>query len=165
LSVYEKAIKYNPNDKKLHYGLGELYGLMEEYMLAIDEFSKAIVIDGEYFEAYKSRGYYFAEIGNKYGAIKDFSKAIKLNKNDTEVYNNRAYTYSEIGDIDSAISDYSIAISINPDDAELYYSRSKLLVKKKREEEALQDAFRAMELDFAPKYRTWYKKLLDSKRP
>ncbi|MEM8830491.1 MAG: tetratricopeptide repeat protein [Cyanobacteria bacterium P01_G01_bin.19] len=73
---------------ELYYQNAQGYRQMGEQQKAIEEYSKAIKIDGDYAEAYLDRGILWADIGNKQEAVEDLRRAAKLyfDRGDLENY-------------------------------------------------------------------------------
>lgn len=89
---------------ELYYQNATDYQKMGEKQKAIEEYTKAIQIDGEYVEAYVDRGILFAEMSNKKLAVKDFRKAAKLyfDKGDLDNYRLIKQKTQDIYQLDSS---------------------------------------------------------------
>jgi tetratricopeptide (TPR) repeat protein len=93
----------------------------KRYDQALNNFSEALEIKPDYFEAYLNRGRTYAGTGNLVGAIADYTKAIELipNKpldpNLPLAYFERAELFRLDGNDDKAIEDYRSAVRLKPD--------------------------------------------------
>lgn len=65
-------------DPEPYYQRGVEQAQQKKYKQAIEELTKAILIDPEYIDAYLYRGFLYAKIGQSIRSEKDFNKATKL---------------------------------------------------------------------------------------
>jgi len=103
---------------KISFGQFDLPTL-EEYDMAISNYTYAIEIDEGFVEAYNRRGqtYLKLEPQNYEAAIADYTRTIELNSQFAEAYNNRgdAYRHLFLPNYEAAIADYAEASRIKPD--------------------------------------------------
>jgi tetratricopeptide (TPR) repeat protein len=89
-----------------HRHFGNLYGNQQEHWAAVENYTRAVVRDPTYTQAFFSRGVlYWREIGNHYRAIQDLSRVLELDPSWSEAYFNRALAHRMRGELDKAISD------------------------------------------------------------
>jgi hypothetical protein len=81
---------------------------------AIADYSKAIELKPDYFEAFNRRGQAKLSKGDVDGAIADYTKAIELKPDDARAYSLRGMAKSSRKDMDGAIADYTKAIELKP---------------------------------------------------
>jgi len=99
-----------------HRHLGNSYADLDEYDLAVRDFSKAIALDPSYAEAYYNRGVlYWREFGNYYRAIRDLTRVIELAPHWAEAHFNRGLAYKLRGDHERAIADFRRYLQIGRD--------------------------------------------------
>ena len=93
---------------------------------AIEDYSRAIMVDSMYDVAYYNRAIVKTYLGDYIGAIKDFTKVLQLGQPELELeaYCARGNAKSELDDIKGALADYAIAIELRPDFVEAYLSRA-----------------------------------------
>jgi tetratricopeptide (TPR) repeat protein len=113
---------------------------------AIADFTKAIAINPEDFNAYYNRGLALANKGAFDKAIADFTKAIKINPNFAYTYGHRGKVWYDKKDYDKAIADYTKAIKLDPNDFDAYDNRGKAWDKKGDHDKAKVDYAMAKEL-------------------
>jgi len=102
---------------------------------AIEEYGKAIALDGGNAEAFLARGWAHESNRAYEAAINDFSTAIVRRSDFSDAYIARAWALEQRGNITDAISDYSKVIELQPDrmDARMsrgilrYYNDQKIL--------------------------------------
>ena len=78
MGIYTLQIQRNPKDYEAYFNRGKAYQVLELYDLAVDDFSKAILINRNYAKAYHYRGVTYANLGNEKKAQEDFEKAREL---------------------------------------------------------------------------------------
>lgn len=87
-----------PVSPSLHYQQGVDYAEQEDYLSAIEEFTRAIHLDSNFLKAYQYRGFILAKLGYKNRANADFHKAERLKQDSistTYSSNSRSYTSVE----------------------------------------------------------------------
>lgn len=75
---YSVVLYMNPNFHFAYYNRGNIYVKEEQYLLAIDEYDKAISFDAEFAEAYYNRGLVRILLNDIEGGAKDLSRAGEL---------------------------------------------------------------------------------------
>ncbi len=89
-----------------HRHLGNKYGDLKEYWAAVEDYTRAIVLDPIYAEPYYCRGVlYWREIGNYYRAIQDLTRVIEIDPDRVEAYFNRGLAYKLHNQPDQAVAD------------------------------------------------------------
>ena len=95
----------------------------QDYQRAIANFSKAIELNPQFFEAYYNRGVAYADQENFDEAIANYNQVIELNPQFAQAYNARGIAYSLRGDFEKALPDFSKMIEFNPQSAQAYCHR------------------------------------------
>ena len=90
---------------------------LEDYYGAIADFTKAIEINPDFYQAYYERGNSKQDLEDYYGAIADYTKAIELNPDYANPYYNRGLAKHSLGDINGACSDVRKAINLGRTDS------------------------------------------------
>lgn len=123
-AVYKTVSK--PADEVSYYRSGiEKYN-SAQYQGAIEDFSKAVSIRGNFHQAFCNRGLTKLKIEDNYGADLDFSRAIEIHPKYAKAYLNRGVAKKKLGDPEGAKQDFIKAVKIDP---KLY---SFFKVKKKK---------------------------------
>ena len=95
-----------------HFSQGLEYERQAEHDLAMEEFTKAIELDPEYYYAYVNRGLVYYRLGDLESSLADYSRAIDLRGDNAYWIFERGLLYWEYGDGDMAISDLEKAIEL-----------------------------------------------------
>lgn len=133
-----EASKYNDSGKEAT--------LEGDYDKAVDNYTRAVMLNPNFTDAYFYRGSVFLKQGGYDRAIEDFSKAISLNPDLAEAYMNRGIARMSKGDIDNAIVDYNQALKLNSTSGEVYLNRGAAFLKKGDSDRALSDDTEAIRL-------------------
>ena len=115
-----------------------------DYVGAINEYSKAIRIKPDYTFAYNNRGFLKFKLKDFTGAINDYSKVIKIDPGYATAYYNRASAKKNIKDYYGALSDYNSALKIRPDYAIAYNNRGNIKYNLKDFKGAINDYTKAI---------------------
>ena len=110
---YEKSIELFTNvistcdvyDASAYYGRGLAYDKLGEFYSAIDNYTKAITANPNYWKAYFNRGCVYYDLKKYELAIKDFSRAIELNPLDADAYLIRGSAKIKLGRIKDGYRD------------------------------------------------------------
>ena len=73
------------------------YNNESDYQYQIDNYTKCLKIDPNYYKAYVNRGNSNGKLGNLRDAIRDYTNAIKLDPDNARAFYNRAITYGKQG--------------------------------------------------------------------
>ncbi|MCX6775999.1 MAG: tetratricopeptide repeat protein [Candidatus Micrarchaeota archaeon] len=134
-------------DSLAYLSRGSAHYNKEEYVKAIENFSKIIELNPKYADAYYNRGNAHFKIGEYDKAIENFSKAIELDPKDAEMYSNRGLVYDSKGEYDKAIENYDKAIGLNPKLAAAYNNRGSTYFKMGEYYKAIKNYDEAIRLD------------------
>lgn len=152
LNDLEKAAKIDPLTCS-YWNIGTAKMQMKDYDGMLRAFQDFIEIERPK-DSRLGEGYYFIGVALQNlkqwdKAIENFSKAItnKASLNYYWAFFNRAVSYSQINKVDEAIIDYGKVIELKPDMSDTYINRSKLLLAKDLDEQAIQDLIKALSLD------------------
>jgi tetratricopeptide (TPR) repeat protein len=89
-----------------HRHWGNNHADLQEYWAAIEDYTRATVLDPSYAQPYYNRGVlYWREIGNHYRAIQDLTRVIELDPGRAEAYFNRGLAYKLHRQPERAIAD------------------------------------------------------------
>jgi lipoprotein NlpI len=80
------------------------------------DFTKAIVVNPRYADAFNNRGVILARKGNYDKAIDDFTKALEIDSFYADAYYNRGVTWFDKGNLQQALADIEKALNLKPED-------------------------------------------------
>jgi tetratricopeptide (TPR) repeat protein len=114
IKLYSEVIqKCDVYDASAYYGCGLAYDKLEEFDLAIKNYSNAISSNPDYWRAYFNRGCVNYDLKNYKQAIQDFSKAIEINPNDSDAYLIRGSAKIKLGKIKEGYRDIRKSYKMN----------------------------------------------------
>ena len=100
-----------------HRHLGNRYSSRQEYLAAIEGYTRATILDPTYTDVYHSRGVlYWREFGHHDRAIRDLNRVLELDPSRAEAYFNRAFAYKLLGEYDKAMADFEHYLEVGQDD-------------------------------------------------
>ena len=97
---------------------GDLKSDLGDNKGAIEDYSKAIELDPNYWNAYNNRANSKILLKDYNGAIADFTKTIELNPDFTSAYLDRGSSKEQLGDLNGACDDWKKAASLGDADAD-----------------------------------------------
>jgi len=137
-----------------NYRLGIEESQKGNYESAIKHYTDALIKDGNFAEAYLSRGRAYSELGYLDRTMADYNKAMEVKAKfveDADRYVDpllgRGQLYIKQGDYQSALRDFTEAINRNPDYYEAYLSRAIVYTQTKEYQKALTDLNIATDLN------------------
>jgi tetratricopeptide (TPR) repeat protein len=110
-----EALKNNSNSAGAYTNLGNVLLQKGQVDEAIDQYRKAIVIDGTAVEAHNNLGIAWAKKGQLDAAIIEFRKTLELNPAYIQAYNNLGTALFQKGQINDAIVQFQEALRRKPD--------------------------------------------------
>ncbi|MEX0812442.1 MAG: tetratricopeptide repeat protein [Chitinophagales bacterium] len=129
-----------------YYSQGYSYSAKGDKQAAVDSYTKAIQINGNYKKAYAERGILYSSMGEKDKALDDFSKALNIDPSYDYARRNRAAIYMEREKFEAAVKDYDQLIQQDPQFSFYYDLRGVANYKINRKEAALADFTKALEI-------------------
>jgi tetratricopeptide (TPR) repeat protein len=140
------ASRLDSTNPRIYFSFGNLFVATENYVDAVNSFSKAIKLKKDYAEAYNNRAY--AKIFTKdfKGAIDDGITAKSFMPSNPYVYNNIGQAYRELSQLDSAFTSFNKAIELDNNFAQAYFERGKAHQQKNDKTAACKDFSDALKL-------------------
>ena len=111
---YQKLVADYPEDERALNLLGNHYFGLQEYALAIEEYTKATQIAPDFSQPYNQLGYAHRFLGNYAEAEKAFKKYIQLIPDDPNPYDSYAELLMKMGEFDKSIEFYQKALATDP---------------------------------------------------
>ena len=155
IKAFEQAIKLQPNDAASHYGLAVAWGKSDRLSepqkapKVIAAFSRAIELDPKRVDAWRERGFRYAQAEEWDKAIADATKVIALKPKDAAGFVERAQYYAHLNAHDKAVEDALAATRLSPEEREYWEYAALQLYHAGRFDDAVKSAQRALDQDDA----------------
>jgi tetratricopeptide (TPR) repeat protein len=155
--AYEAAVRINPQDERLWYGLGcaQLEG--GEAEKAIRSLTKATDIKKDFADAFNKTGLALVQTSDLDAAMAAFKMAIVASPEHFEAFNNLGNVYFGRRNYEEALKAYTKSAEAKPDFDIAWYNRGRCCHALGRYEESLEFFSRALELS-PGKQEMWYNK-------
>ena len=137
---YIRTIELDPELERYFFKQGKSAFDAEQFDLAIEPFSKFLLIYPEDTEATHLLGRCHEALGDAENALRFYTRTLELDPNHTEVLIRSAKIYRDQNDPQTALALLMKLIAIEPTNVEAHYLSGKLYIELGRSEEAL-DAF------------------------
>ncbi len=147
-SNYKKAILHSPKFHPPYVNLARILGINGQPKAALKYLNTVISMDSTYGTALLNRGVIHEQLGDPQKARIDYSNAIEAEPNNGVYYRYRGVNYLADQEVDSALFDFDRAIQHLPKDGLSYFLRAKTLQQKGLYLEALNDAKKAIKLNY-----------------
>jgi tetratricopeptide (TPR) repeat protein len=147
LSVYQKALKIDPNIPELHNNIGNVYKNLEDIKSAKESFQKALDLRSNYFEALANladtlkKGDEFTE------AIELYYRSIKLNPRFTPALLGLGESLFGLDRYAEALEAFGDVLKIEPESATVFSFCSKVYIEIGKSDEAMECINRALSID------------------
>lgn len=137
----------NPANASAYYNRGFERLDIGDYQGAVEDYTRALQIDGNQPTAYNNRGLAKFQIGDFAGAISDYTRSLELNDNEAVVYFNRGFARFNQADYTGAIGDYTESILKAPEQTGAYFYRGEAYGRLGNYQQAAEDYTRAIQLN------------------
>ncbi len=107
---------------------GEAKSRQSNYEAAIEEYTKAISVDAQYWNAYLKRAFCYGLIQNYEKAIEDYTVTIGAEPDKIFSYQSRGSAHYKLGHYTEAMADFNKVLELDPKNQEAYNNRG--FVKK-----------------------------------
>jgi tetratricopeptide (TPR) repeat protein len=145
-----KRAKVPPPARKLsaaeHNGRGLEYSQAGQHRLAVEEYSRAVRLDGKMAVAYGNRARAYLNLNDLDKAIGDCDKALKLDPKMSTAYNDRGTAWAGKGQYGKAVADYTRGIALSPGCCQLLANRGCAYTHLEEHDKAIDDLTRALRL-------------------
>ena len=139
-TAYQRTIELDPRLERHFFNQGKSTFNAEQFDLAIEPFSKFLLIYPEHTEATYLLARSHEALGNAEDALRLYTRTLKLDPNHTAVLMRLAQIYRDQNDPQTALTMLTKLIAIEPTNVDAHYLSGKLYVELGRSAEAL-DAF------------------------
>jgi tetratricopeptide (TPR) repeat protein len=150
LKQYNMALKKGLADEELLNKIGLANLEYENYLDAIDNFTKVIELNPDNARYYAARGKSKLKLKMFGAAVEDFKQALSIDPGLQEAYKNLGFCYTNVGNYSKAFENLNKAIALNSNDEDAYYFRGLAFVKAFNNTKACEDFTKAAELGSEP---------------
>src|SRR5262249_8668120 len=91
-------LAFLPLHAEAYYRRGLAYARVNDWLQALDDFSRALALKPDHADASYQRGLAYARHDRFAQAVEDFSRSIELRPEHGEAYSDRAYAYFALGE-------------------------------------------------------------------
>jgi serine/threonine protein kinase/Flp pilus assembly protein TadD len=110
-----RQVQANPDDPKAHFELANAYAMQGDKVKALEEYGRAIELDGGYLEAYMEVGDMLAAQGDFAGAAKAYQVAAELEPDNVAINLKAGRALFEDGQIEPAVDYFHRVAELDPD--------------------------------------------------
>jgi tetratricopeptide (TPR) repeat protein len=146
-SLWSDVLKKYPDVAVAHDKYGLVLAGDGDQEAAVEEYGRAIALDGAYAGAYNNRAVALRRLKRYDQAAADYAKVIELNPSFADAIYNYGNLYQEIGRNEKAVELYGLAIQRNPKSAPIYNNRGLSYIALNDLEKARADFSKALEID------------------
>ncbi len=150
------------------YNRGQYLSSAQQYEKAISDYSNALALKPNYYEALYNRAQAYRLTGKSEMAIEDYKRAMTVKPTEVNPQKNIGLAYFNLKKYDMALIEYNKAVKNFPDNYDLWYGKGNSYYYLKDYRSAIENYTKAIELN--PKYAdAWYNRavayghLLDKK--
>ncbi|PYU62630.1 MAG: hypothetical protein DMG55_03310 [Acidobacteria bacterium] len=148
---FEQGIRYDPQSAELHFNLGKLFSVQDNWIAARKEFETALRIDPSYVEGLDGLGFAQEALGDGAGAIASYEKAIAINEarkgKFVSAHVNLSAFYNRKGDSEKALSYARAAQELDPKSDGAWFQQAKAMEAQGRLTDAVDALNRAISLN------------------
>ncbi|MBR6713109.1 MAG: tetratricopeptide repeat protein [Selenomonadaceae bacterium] len=102
------------NDKEKLRARAKAYEDVQDYELAIKDYTRLTELDANDWEAYSGRGVCYNLLKDYARALEDFNQAIQINPQNVQDYVERASCHEKLNNYEQAIADYDKITELDP---------------------------------------------------
>ena len=144
--LFLEAIKLNPKNSAAYFGLGEVYGELDQRAEAIASYEKSLENNKKLTEIYIPLGILYYQTGEIAKADDMLSKALVTNADSSETQFFLGLVRASQNKNDEALAAFAKAKALDPTNAEIYHNNGEVLTRLKRPAEAVLDYQKAVSL-------------------
>ena len=155
---FEQGIRYKPESAELHYNLGKLFSIQDNWEPARKAFEEAVRIDPAYVEALDALGFALEALGDDAGAVARYQQAIALNDERHGTFSaphvNLSAYYNRTGNPDAAMEHARKALALDPKSDRALFQKARADERQGRLNEAVDALNNAIALN--PRASSYY---------
>jgi len=145
--IYHKILKTNPNQPNALYLLGKLYQQVGKSEIAVEFFSRLIIIEPNFVEGLYNLGMAYHSLGNLDIATTNFQTALALDPNHLQAHYNLGCTLKDLGRLQEAISSWKKVTVLDSNHAIAHYNVGRGLSELGNNEQAVISYHKALAIN------------------
>ncbi|MDE3188028.1 MAG: tetratricopeptide repeat protein [Acidobacteriota bacterium] len=147
--MFRAAVKANPKEPNVHFGLGYLLWSQKQYPEAAREFQAELANDPNHAQAMLYLADSDVQMNQMAAAQPLLEKAVKLDPSLALAYLDLGIVYSEAGRNEDALRELAVAAKLTPDDVNVHWRLGRLYRTMGKKEEAKAEFDKASKLNKA----------------
>lgn len=147
LEKIDQSLKLNPYNGGTYRLRGDIYLDLNQLEPALNDYTRAIVVDPADTSNYASRARLQQKVGNDAFALADYSKMIELDAKSKDGYRGRAEVYEKLKQDDLALADLTKLVEIEPRSPHSYTQRFYFYFSRGKDDLAGADAAKMVSLN------------------
>jgi tetratricopeptide (TPR) repeat protein len=137
IQEYEEAIKVNPQNADIYFGLGQTYEDSGDLKQALKAYLKALEINPKYVNANLLTANAYRRLGEMKAAIHYAEIGATLSPGEGWIRHVLGLTYEEAGDLDLAEKSFEKAVELVQSEVEFILDLARMYEKRGKKEQAL----------------------------
>jgi tetratricopeptide (TPR) repeat protein len=138
---FEQGIKYKPDSAEMHYNLGKLFSIQDNWEPARKALQEAVRLDPSYLPALDALGFALEALGDDAGAVASYEKAVALNRDRqgrfVSAHVNLSAYYNRLGDPEKALAYAREALLLDPRSDAAWFQQARALERQGKLAEAV----------------------------
>ena len=155
---FEQGIRYKPDSAEIHYNLGKLFSIQDNWEPARKAFDAALRVDPSYIEALDALGLALEALSDDAGAVANYRKAIALNDERkgsfASAHVNLSAYYNRTGNPEQALEYARRAIELDPKSDRAWFQKGRADERQGKLDDAVDALNRA--ISFNPRASSYY---------
>jgi tetratricopeptide (TPR) repeat protein len=155
---FEQGIRYSPRSAEIHYDLGKLFSIQDNWENARKEFEEALRIEPSYVEDLDALGLALEALGDDSGAVANYERAIALNEvrkgSFASAHVNLSAYYNRKSEPERALAYANKALELDPKSDRAWFQKGKAAEGEGHLNDAVDSVNRA--ISFNPRSSSYY---------
>jgi len=146
-SLWSDCLLKSPGSARAMVNLGAEQASRQEYLPALENFDRAIIIFPLYLQAWNSRAAVRINLGEDEKAVEELNFVLQQKPAFLDALINRGIALRNLKRYEASISDFNVALSINPNRSDTYFQRGLSFWMAGRNDGALADISQAAKMN------------------
>ncbi len=147
ITLWSDALEKYPKESLIYVNRGRGYSERGQYLMALNDYDRAINLDPQSEKAYNNRGVIYGKQGYDEKALSDFDQVIFMNPENSQAFNNKGMIYYMRQQYHQALQQFDQAIGRDRFNAVAYFNRGNVYKELRQWQQALADYDQALSLD------------------